>query len=205
MDSQCKYAAIARGDASIYLRLPTRADYRERIWVKISCCCFFCFCFLFKIFFCCAHFSLSLFYAENKQDHASGYLLVREAGGKVDDVLGSPLNFGLGRSLESNSGVIATNGLIHSQVLEVVKEVLSQKPTESAESVAATNGGESTPVQGSEHEQARALVAEQVHEVVHDQAADDHHGHSHSHDDDHHGHSHSHGHGHSHSEAEQSS
>jgi len=33
MDSQCKYAAIARGDASIYLRLPTRADYRERIWV----------------------------------------------------------------------------------------------------------------------------------------------------------------------------
>ena len=32
MDSQCKYAAVARGDASIYLRLPTRADYRECIW-----------------------------------------------------------------------------------------------------------------------------------------------------------------------------
>ncbi len=32
IDSQCKYAAIARGDASIYLRLPTRADYREKIW-----------------------------------------------------------------------------------------------------------------------------------------------------------------------------
>lgn len=32
MDSQCKYAAIARGDASIYLRLPTRKDYREKIW-----------------------------------------------------------------------------------------------------------------------------------------------------------------------------
>ncbi len=32
MDSQCKYAAVARGDASIYLRLPTRADYREKIW-----------------------------------------------------------------------------------------------------------------------------------------------------------------------------
>ncbi len=31
MDSQCKYAAVARGDASIYLRLPTRADYREKI------------------------------------------------------------------------------------------------------------------------------------------------------------------------------
>jgi 3'(2'), 5'-bisphosphate nucleotidase len=32
IDSQCKYAAVARDDASIYLRLPTRADYRERIW-----------------------------------------------------------------------------------------------------------------------------------------------------------------------------
>jgi len=32
LDSQCKYAAVARGDASIYLRLPTRAAYREKIW-----------------------------------------------------------------------------------------------------------------------------------------------------------------------------
>ncbi len=32
MDSQCKYAAVARGDASIYLRLPTRSDYEEKIW-----------------------------------------------------------------------------------------------------------------------------------------------------------------------------
>lgn len=32
IDSQCKYAAVARGDASIYLRLPTRAGYEEKIW-----------------------------------------------------------------------------------------------------------------------------------------------------------------------------
>lgn len=32
IDSQCKYAAVARGNASIYLRLPTRADYEEKIW-----------------------------------------------------------------------------------------------------------------------------------------------------------------------------
>jgi 3'(2'), 5'-bisphosphate nucleotidase len=32
IDSQCKYATVARGDASIYLRMPTRADYREKIW-----------------------------------------------------------------------------------------------------------------------------------------------------------------------------
>jgi 3'(2'), 5'-bisphosphate nucleotidase len=32
IDSQCKYAAVARGDASIYLRLPTSDTYREKIW-----------------------------------------------------------------------------------------------------------------------------------------------------------------------------
>ncbi|HEU4730487.1 MAG TPA: 3'(2'),5'-bisphosphate nucleotidase [Kofleriaceae bacterium] len=32
MDSQCKYVAVARGDAEIYLRLPTRAGYEEKIW-----------------------------------------------------------------------------------------------------------------------------------------------------------------------------
>jgi 3'(2'), 5'-bisphosphate nucleotidase len=32
IDSQGKYGAVARGDASIYLRLPTRADYVEKIW-----------------------------------------------------------------------------------------------------------------------------------------------------------------------------
>ena len=32
LDSQAKYAAIADGLASIYLRLPTSAHYREKIW-----------------------------------------------------------------------------------------------------------------------------------------------------------------------------
>ncbi len=32
MDSQAKYAALARGDADIYLRLPTRPGYVEKIW-----------------------------------------------------------------------------------------------------------------------------------------------------------------------------
>ncbi|MCH2170226.1 3'(2'),5'-bisphosphate nucleotidase [Myxococcota bacterium] len=32
IDSQCKYAAVARNDASIYLRLPTLAHYQEKIW-----------------------------------------------------------------------------------------------------------------------------------------------------------------------------
>ncbi len=32
IDSQCKYAAVARGDAAVYLRLPTRPGYVEKIW-----------------------------------------------------------------------------------------------------------------------------------------------------------------------------
>jgi 3'(2'), 5'-bisphosphate nucleotidase len=32
MDSQCKYLAVARGDADLYLRLPTKKGYREKIW-----------------------------------------------------------------------------------------------------------------------------------------------------------------------------
>jgi 3'(2'), 5'-bisphosphate nucleotidase len=32
IDSQCKYGAVGRGDASVYLRLPARADYEEKIW-----------------------------------------------------------------------------------------------------------------------------------------------------------------------------
>lgn len=32
MDSQAKYGVVARGSAEIYLRLPTRADYVEKIW-----------------------------------------------------------------------------------------------------------------------------------------------------------------------------
>ena len=32
LDSQCKYAVVARGQADLYLRMPTRPDYIERIW-----------------------------------------------------------------------------------------------------------------------------------------------------------------------------
>lgn len=32
LDSQCKYAVVARGDASIYLRLPKEEGYQEKIW-----------------------------------------------------------------------------------------------------------------------------------------------------------------------------
>jgi 3'(2'), 5'-bisphosphate nucleotidase len=89
IDSQCKYAAVARGDASIYLRLPTRADYREKIW-----------------------------------DHAAGKFVVEQAGGRVTDVTGAPLDFSHGRKLEQNQGVIATDGRFHDEVVDAVRAVL---------------------------------------------------------------------------------
>ena len=32
LDSQCKYAVVARGQADAYLRLPTQRSYVEKIW-----------------------------------------------------------------------------------------------------------------------------------------------------------------------------
>ncbi|MFU8780703.1 MAG: 3'(2'),5'-bisphosphate nucleotidase, partial [Kiritimatiellia bacterium] len=32
IDSQCKYATVARGDADVYLRLPAKKGYVEKIW-----------------------------------------------------------------------------------------------------------------------------------------------------------------------------
>jgi len=42
LDSQCKYAVVARGQADAYLRLPTREGYVERIWDHAAGCCIAC-------------------------------------------------------------------------------------------------------------------------------------------------------------------
>jgi len=89
MDSQAKYATVARGEASIYMRLPTCADYQEKIW-----------------------------------DHAAGAIIVEEAGGRVSDIRGRPLDFTHGHQLETNEGVVATNGCLHDQVLDAIASTL---------------------------------------------------------------------------------
>ncbi|KAI9273058.1 3',5'-bisphosphate nucleotidase [Phascolomyces articulosus] len=66
-------------------------------------------------------------YVEKIWDHASGSLLVTEAGGKVTDVNGKPLDFSIGRTLEANKGVVAANTKIFDRVLESVQKVLSSK------------------------------------------------------------------------------
>ncbi|KAG5951077.1 hypothetical protein E4U53_003812 [Claviceps sorghi] len=93
MDSQAKYASIARGAGDIYLRLPVKATYQEKIW-----------------------------------DHAAGDLIVRESGGRVTDIHGRPLDFGVGRTLAHNTGVVAAPLGVHAVVLRAVQDVLKIEP-----------------------------------------------------------------------------
>ncbi len=88
LDSQAKYCVVARGEAEIYMRLPTRPGYQEKIW-----------------------------------DHAGGVLVTEEAGGTVSDINGKQLDFTRGSELSENRGVIVTNGNVHQQVLDALREV----------------------------------------------------------------------------------
>lgn len=63
-------------------------------------------------------------YRENIWDHAAGYLVVEEAGGQVSDVHGNALDWSQGRRLEDNLGVLATNGLLHEQVVAELAKLL---------------------------------------------------------------------------------
>jgi 3'(2'), 5'-bisphosphate nucleotidase len=56
-------------------------------------------------------------YREKAWDHAAGALLVAEAGGRVTDALGRPLDFAAGAKLTRNQGIVASNGAIHDAVL----------------------------------------------------------------------------------------
>ncbi len=88
LDSQCKYAVVARGQADAYLRMPSRKDYVEKIW-----------------------------------DHAAGSLIAAEAGAVVTDVMGSPLDFGRGRRLEANRGVVCAVGAAHPMIIRAIDEL----------------------------------------------------------------------------------
>ena len=60
-------------------------------------------------------------------DQAAGTLLIQEAGGRVTDLRGDPLDFGSGRLLTRNEGVIASNGFLHGVVLDAVHGVMTKK------------------------------------------------------------------------------
>ncbi len=90
MDSQAKYGIVARGEVTLYLRVPSPVEpiYKENIW-----------------------------------DHAAGSLIAEEAGGKVTDVLGNPLDFSSGIKMEKNQGVLVTNGILHGVIIEALKRL----------------------------------------------------------------------------------
>ena len=90
MDSQVKYGAVARGDAALYLRLPSPEypGYRENIW-----------------------------------DHAAGALIVEEAGGKVSDMFGRPLDFVSAAQMEDNRGVVVSTREIHARVIDALRDM----------------------------------------------------------------------------------
>ena len=54
-------------------------------------------------------------------DQAAGSLLIEEAGGCVTDLAGQPLDFTGGRRLLRNTGMLASNGLLHRAALEAVQ------------------------------------------------------------------------------------
>jgi 3'(2'), 5'-bisphosphate nucleotidase len=56
-------------------------------------------------------------------DQAAGALLVEEAGGRVTDLEGRALDFGAGRRLDRNFGVLATNGRLHDAALATLRRV----------------------------------------------------------------------------------
>lgn len=88
LDSQAKYAVVARGQADLYLRMPTKKGYVERIW-----------------------------------DHAAGALIAQEAGCAVTDALGRPLDFGQGRGLERNKGVVVAPPKLHGRVIGAIRDL----------------------------------------------------------------------------------
>ncbi|MCW6038955.1 3'(2'),5'-bisphosphate nucleotidase [Spirulina subsalsa FACHB-351] len=61
-------------------------------------------------------------YRENIWDHAAGAIVVEEAGGKVTDMYGKPLDFGTGTKMVDNRGVVVSNGAIHDQVIGVLAQ-----------------------------------------------------------------------------------
>jgi 3'(2'), 5'-bisphosphate nucleotidase len=61
---------------------------------------------------------------ENIWDHASGVLLVEEAGGRCTDVLGRPLDLAAARQMIHNLGVVGSNGRLHEAVLEAIRSAV---------------------------------------------------------------------------------
>jgi 3'(2'), 5'-bisphosphate nucleotidase len=94
VDSQVKYGIVARGEAVLYLRMPSPVEpnYKENIW-----------------------------------DHAAGAIITEEAGGRVTDAFGKPLDFVSGIKMEKNYGVVVSNGFLHDAVLRALRPLAVER------------------------------------------------------------------------------
>ncbi|KAG0701476.1 nucleotidase HAL2 [Suillus ampliporus] len=93
MDSQAKYCCLARGEGAVYLRMPAPTTGDKKP------------------------------YEERIWDHAPGSILVEEAGGKITNSEGAPLQFGLGRGMGENRGFVATvDEELHERVVSAIKQ-----------------------------------------------------------------------------------
>jgi len=62
-------------------------------------------------------------YRERIWDQAAGSIIVEEAGGQVSDLHGKALDFTAGRMLLNNRGILASNGLLHSDALQALRAI----------------------------------------------------------------------------------
>ncbi|KDQ58038.1 hypothetical protein JAAARDRAFT_34853 [Jaapia argillacea MUCL 33604] len=73
-------------------------------------------------------------YLEKIWDHAPGSILIEEAGGIITNSRGEPLDFGLGRTLGDNFGVVAAGKEVHSKVLAAVMQANKEEAEAKARS-----------------------------------------------------------------------
>lgn len=66
-------------------------------------------------------------YQQKVWDHAAGFIIVEEAGGRVTDSLGIELDFSLGSTLKNNKGIVATNGACHDAVIKCIEDIASRR------------------------------------------------------------------------------
>ncbi len=59
-------------------------------------------------------------FREKLWDHAAGYVIVSEAGGRVTDVAGCPFDWTTGARMVNNRGLVVTNRFLHDAVLDAI-------------------------------------------------------------------------------------
>lgn len=77
----------------------------------------------------------SFFYlpSHKKPDHrmkiwdvAPGAIIVEEAGGRVSDIYGKKLNYGIGQTVGGDPGIFVSNGFLHDQIIETASRLWQQ-------------------------------------------------------------------------------